>query len=430
MATHDKNRQKRLEQKKNKRKLAQKKQTQGSGFPMLPKFSSVDDAPIHECWMSDTFFESGKGTVVVSRKAPSGGIVFGAFLLDVYCLGVKDCFSRMGTVHAYDHFRRENEKMYNLQTLHQTCARKLIEGAVEYADHLGFKPCKDFKRNRWIFEKIDASACPTSFSYGYQGKPFYVPGPDDDLSVQKRILDRLKKAVGDDGYHYAMAVGDDWDDDDDDRNDDDGEQDSPVGPFRHVSFEVSYDPIENAYTKRMTKALEKKNAELHQMVLRDPNKAIPMLEAAIKEHPDIVQFQSHLAAACSRVGDTEKARKTVETLIHNEPDYLFAKTNYALLCLEEGQVEKIPEIFNGRYELRSLYPEREVFHVSEVMGFYFVMGRYFHAKGKPEQVDLYLDIMKKLEPDHQMTKALERLRSPELFSNLLQSLLSRTKGKR
>src|SRR5262245_23564829 len=48
------------------------------------------EAPLHGCLVPAGLFESGIGTVVVSRKLTDGRIVAAVFLLDVWCLGVKD----------------------------------------------------------------------------------------------------------------------------------------------------------------------------------------------------------------------------------------------------------------------------------------------------------------------------------------------------
>jgi hypothetical protein len=44
--------------------------------------------------------------------------------------------------------------------IHNSCARKLIEGGAIYADHYGFKPHRDYKMAKQIFGEIDATACP------------------------------------------------------------------------------------------------------------------------------------------------------------------------------------------------------------------------------------------------------------------------------
>src|SRR5437879_6588829 len=48
------------------------------------------DAPVYECLVPENLFELGIGNVVFSRELPGGDIAVVVFLLDVFCLGVKD----------------------------------------------------------------------------------------------------------------------------------------------------------------------------------------------------------------------------------------------------------------------------------------------------------------------------------------------------
>ena len=55
-------------------------------------------APIYECWESEQLFSSdngGMGTIIVSRKTQSHDILMSAFLVDVFCLGVKNAYIKV-----------------------------------------------------------------------------------------------------------------------------------------------------------------------------------------------------------------------------------------------------------------------------------------------------------------------------------------------
>jgi hypothetical protein len=91
--------------------------------------------------------------------------------------------------------------------IHPTYARKLVEGAEAYARELGFGPHPDYQLAKRIFADIDATACPTSFSFGKDGKPFFIVGPNDSPKKVKKILDTLTKCCGPDGFRYLVGVG-------------------------------------------------------------------------------------------------------------------------------------------------------------------------------------------------------------------------------
>ncbi len=73
-----------------------------------------------------------------------------------------------------------------------------------------------------------------------------------------------------------------------------------------------------------------------------------------------------LSIAYSSIGEDDKAEVIIKKNYEQNPDYLFAKCNYAEICFHRGQIEKIPEIFNNKFDLKLLYPKRKRFHISEL----------------------------------------------------------------
>jgi hypothetical protein len=160
------------------------------------------------------------------------------------------------------------------------------------------------------------------------------------------------------------------------------------------------------------------------MVWDRSKNAIPILEDLVDKYPEIVQFRNYLAMAYSGVRDHENSRKVIIQLHQDEPDYLFGKLNYAELCLSDGDIGKVPEIFGGHYDLHALYPDRDEFHISEVMSFFAIMCRYFIAKGESDKAGSYFKIMQDIDPDHRITKVVEKEMSPGLFSKFIQKVSS------
>lgn len=80
-------------------------------------------------------FDRGTGRVVVSRAISSGEFAVGVFMVDTFCLGVKDSF-----FHIMDMFEFEEmcERMRGLEvevpTASPEYARKLIDDAVRYLE--------------------------------------------------------------------------------------------------------------------------------------------------------------------------------------------------------------------------------------------------------------------------------------------------------
>lgn len=50
--------------------------------------------PVGKCYITPGWRDSGMGMLTVTRRRPSGNLVAGVYLLDTFCLGVKDTFFR------------------------------------------------------------------------------------------------------------------------------------------------------------------------------------------------------------------------------------------------------------------------------------------------------------------------------------------------
>ena len=165
-----------------------------------------------EAFRSAKLFDTGCGYLVVSRFKADGRVESGFFLLDVFCLGVKDagfeCFNS-----ADDYQKSLLGQLFpdaDQMRLTPAAARKLIEDAVSYARDLGFSPGPDYKKASRVFGGIMKADSDEEFAFGKDGKPFYIQGPSDSPASVERVLRTLEARCGEDGYHYIIA-GDDFD---------------------------------------------------------------------------------------------------------------------------------------------------------------------------------------------------------------------------
>ncbi len=159
-------------------------------------------------------FEIGIGNILVSRRLPDGSIALSAFVVDVFCLGVKNAFFKLFSEFEYEHTIKAqlitSHDDQSFENIHPSCSRKLIEGAVRYAKDLGFTPHTDYKRAKGIFGDIDDSVCPVKYTYGQNGKPFFISGPNESTAQSKRIVDQLHKKCGEGNYTFVASLDDDF----------------------------------------------------------------------------------------------------------------------------------------------------------------------------------------------------------------------------
>lgn len=170
--------------------------------------AAIPTAPFLHCCYSDVLWEEGIGHVLISRELFDNQVAYAFFLLDVYCLGVKDATFNVVPRGRYDGDLFEpTRSSFTLRKLEPACARKLVEGGVAYAKALGIPPHQDYFEARQIFGDVDSSLCERTFEYGREGKPFFVAGPHDGPARCLRILQALREHCGEGGYHFIAPVG-------------------------------------------------------------------------------------------------------------------------------------------------------------------------------------------------------------------------------
>ena len=210
MTLRERQRQKKLEKKKKKRQLVKK--TGGMGFEARIAAASYAKYPIYEWLVPSGLFEMGLGTIIATRRPPSGEIAVGAFVVDVFCLGVKNAFFKVASEEVYHNTIKprlvETHEGQGSENTHPSCVRKLIEGAVDYADDLGFSPHPDYRSAKLIFGDIDPGACPVKYVFGQDGLPLYIRGPNETINQAKKIVDQLAKRCGEGNYHYLLSFDD------------------------------------------------------------------------------------------------------------------------------------------------------------------------------------------------------------------------------
>jgi len=155
-------------------------------------------------YLPPNLFDTGIDQVVVCRYKGDDRVEAGVFLVDVWCLGVKDAFYMKEFVSEFE--RNHLPRIFRDDVPEPRPAadgRKLVEGAVAYAHALGIAPHKDYKKAARVFGGVDPKTSNASFTYGKDGKPLYIAGPYDNA---ERILAILRKKLDPDGFHFIQEV--------------------------------------------------------------------------------------------------------------------------------------------------------------------------------------------------------------------------------
>jgi hypothetical protein len=172
------------------------------------RLQSTAKWPVVEALCGDRLWEDGIGTLLIARRDPTGGLVFAVFLVDVFCLGVKNAFWRPGTPSDIEDVLKHIGQAETMRAVTPACLVKAIKGAVEYARSWGFLPHPEYGHASMLLDGIDPSSCPTKLQYGYKGRPFYVQGPNESPAEAAAIMQRVQNAKG----HFMLSLRTDDDD--------------------------------------------------------------------------------------------------------------------------------------------------------------------------------------------------------------------------
>jgi hypothetical protein len=145
----------------------------------------------------------GLVSVLVTRQERYGRVRLCGWLVDVYCLGVKDVVGpRVMDERRAVELRGSFFAAYQARPLEAPLelAQHLVFGAVEYARGLGFEPARGFAATT---DQLGPWTGPSAIRFGQDGKPFFVQGPHDNADA---ILQTLERSVGRDNFTFLVQA--------------------------------------------------------------------------------------------------------------------------------------------------------------------------------------------------------------------------------
>ena len=203
MALDPRKQQKKVERRKAKDKARKLAEKQHAKDLQLKLHNSIPTAPILDCLVSESLWVQGMGHVVISRELPGNQVACADFLLDSYCLGVKNAMLFIKSRAEYEHgfLERFSENVPHAE-VEPEFARMLIEGGIAYAQQFGFSPHPDYKKASVLLGDIETAEDAFDFEFGCNGMPLYISGPHDSPERSNRIIHALHDHCGPGGYHY------------------------------------------------------------------------------------------------------------------------------------------------------------------------------------------------------------------------------------
>jgi tetratricopeptide (TPR) repeat protein len=189
-----------------------------------------------------------------------------------------------------------------------------------------------------------------------------------------------------------------------------------------LNYQITHDALPHESIKKLPPDVQEYVQKLYSLTRTNPKQAIAPLLELIEKYPNVPVFYNYLRVAYEARGKKEKVDAVLTEVYQKHPDYLFAKTNYAFKCLRNGEPEEIPNIFDHKFDLKLLYPQRDIFHISEFSAFTGVMALYYLMIDDTQSAEKYYRQLRQWAPTHHLTEIIKYQLYPSPLPKLLDSL--------
>jgi hypothetical protein len=193
---HGAREQKRLAKQKAKRQERRRQLASRESPDPAVRLKPADRWPIHAALVPENLWTTGIGNLVIARRMPDRQLACGVFLVDVFCLGVKDAVWKLLSPAEFNGIRKKIDEQGRLDDVPPEYFAKLIYCAVDYAQSLGFPPHRDFRHAQRLLAGIDPSLCPDDFEFGQAGRPHYIRGPSESIAKARTIAKQVEAQGG------------------------------------------------------------------------------------------------------------------------------------------------------------------------------------------------------------------------------------------
>jgi hypothetical protein len=141
--------------------------------------------------------------VLIARDAGRRRVSVCGYLVDVFCLGVKNVREpEVMDAGKLPEFVRAYFAAFGEQPLEVPIdlARHVVFGAVDYARTLGFEPDPGFNA---VSAHLGEWIGPSAVTFGMDGQPFFIQGPHDD---SPKVLKTLRSSAGEGNFRFLAAT--------------------------------------------------------------------------------------------------------------------------------------------------------------------------------------------------------------------------------
>jgi|GEM_PF-1399817 len=179
-------------------------------------------------------------------------------------------------------------------------------------------------------------------------------------------------------------------------------KDQPPEVYHLMNFEITWDVMPDPAVDALPKATRDRMEKVFPLMQKNARKLVPELREMSARHPEVPCFRNWLINALRDGSQAERdeALSLCEQMFRDMPGYFFARTTLADLLLDRAKVDEAAALlFVPGHSISTLYPDRKVFHISEIRHWAYLSARAKILLGEPEVAEGYRDMLEELEPD-------------------------------
>lgn len=158
--------------------------------------------PVEDCFMTSDWEKVGESIVLVVRRHVKETYTIGVYLIDTFCLGLKDSYYYFSIDKIdYDNLLERFRRNESLEKISYNEAHNMIFGAIAFAEEAGITPSNSFELTQYLLEEDTEDVPLIEYDYGKNGEHFLCANNRLELN---RYLPLLDKNLGKGNYHYIV----------------------------------------------------------------------------------------------------------------------------------------------------------------------------------------------------------------------------------
>ncbi len=157
-------------------KRMQQRRQSGSPYQRIGRAAGAIDCYINEGWQTQ-----GMASITVRKEAPAEGGVLAAFLVDLWCIGLKDAWGRIGISRSEFEEAMQRTAPENKQVrVDLAVVKRLVAGSIRFARQNGFRLPAHYERWVKVLGGVGDIDMADLSDFGIDGGLRYM-GPEQDL---------------------------------------------------------------------------------------------------------------------------------------------------------------------------------------------------------------------------------------------------------